>query len=184
MRVLVLLAPFVVAAGCAQERYGALATTWDQATPSSTSPTSSAAPSTAASAAAPDKGKVTAKEAAAEIRSAGDCMAQARQYYAKDKRAGQSLLAECVHKESFVDLENFLKGPWTKDLATSEPFPVLTAELMAHRGGFVEQDSKLCRTGRARRRHWRSRPGVSKMPTATPTMLFSSSPSSSPPLIL
>ena len=150
MRALALVNAFfvlvvVAGSGCVEERYGAVVTTWDQSSSSSSSASSASSASSGAAGAASDKPKVTAKEAAAEIGSAGDCMTRAKEYYLKDHRAGQTLLAECVHKDGFTDLDGFLRGPWTKDLAPSEPFQVLVAEIIAHRGGFVEQDAKICR---------------------------------------
>ncbi|HEY4222662.1 MAG TPA: hypothetical protein VGO62_15005 [Myxococcota bacterium] len=139
MRIL-LVTTLVLSLGCAEERYGALATTWDQAPASS-----SATPAPATEAAKdPAKPKITAKDVAENYRGSS-CLLKAKEIYARDAHAGEALLAECAQRDDFVDLDGLLLGPWMKDLKKSEPLQLLAAQAIAHRGGFVEQDSKACR---------------------------------------
>ena len=125
----------VVAAGCAEERYGAVATTWDQASSAPAAPAEHAV----------QRPKVTAKDVATSSKGAAECLVRAKEYYSKDPRASEALVVECAKRDDFVDLDGLLRGPWIKDLRASEPFQLLVAEVIAHRGGFVEQDTKTAR---------------------------------------
>ncbi len=126
----------VCAAACATDRgYGAITTTWDQATPTEHDASKDPAPT----------GRLTATQAAAAYKTAAACAAGAKAYWAKSPHAGAVLLKACVHRDDFIDLDVILRGPWAADMRKAEPLQLIAAEVIAHRGGFVEADTGAAR---------------------------------------
>src|SRR5689334_11141251 len=149
MRIFLVLIVAFSAWGCAHDTgYGALQTSWDQATPSSgdtskapppsataPAPTATAAAATttpaaaaAAATAASDAKKLTAADIAQNAKSGKECVKLAREYFGKDAHAAESLLAACVKRDDAIDLDDVISGPWINDMRASEPLQLLVAQ--------------------------------------------------------
>lgn len=77
--------------------------------------------------------------------SAGQCASAAQDLFSRAPKPGWALLAACVGRADFNDLEALVDEPWAAQLKTRREGAELVARVIARRGGNIDRDLRVCR---------------------------------------